>query len=134
MKSYEISRSKIGPFSFAYTGRGLENQSSEHQWAGYPEIHVHGGNNARQEMATALNFITKANGTVTKLKVLAPCMIHFLLPKDQAKDIILPCCCYILFQPLQTQPLSHKARGEFATVWTQDTPKPSHGQKTPPKS
>ena len=38
----------------------------------------------------ALNLIAKANGTVTNLKVLAACMIHyFLLPKDRGKDIIL---------------------------------------------
>ena len=30
-------------------------------------------------------------------------------------------------------PACHKARGEFATAWTQDTPRPPYGQKTPKK-
>ena len=29
---------------------------------------------------------------------------------------------------------SHRARGEFVTNWTQDTPKPSHGQKNSKKT
>ena len=44
------------------------------------------------------------------------------------------CCCIRYPAMLGSTPTCHRTRGEFATpVWTQDTPRPSYGQKTPKK-